>query len=69
MSDIKLLIILYFKESLFNLKIKTIYIKVFNIFNNFGLKIKIKIKVFEKNGFIIKSLTEALYKTVYLRSI
>jgi len=48
MSDIKLLIILYFKESLFNLKIKTIYIKVFNIFNNFGLKIKIKIKVFEK---------------------
>ena len=46
MSNIRLLTILYFKGGLFNLGIRAIYIKVFNIFNSFKLELKIKTKVF-----------------------
>ena len=67
MSNIRLLIILGFKGSLFNLRIKAIYIEVFNIFNSFKLELKAKTKVFKnKSSLIIKSLTKTLYKTIYL---
>jgi hypothetical protein len=46
MFNIKLLTILYFKEGLFNLKIRAIYIKVFSILNSFRLKLKVETKVF-----------------------
>ena len=42
MFNIKLSTVLYFKESLFDLKIKTAYIKVFGIFNGFKLKLEIE---------------------------
>ena len=47
MFNIRLLIILYFKGGLFNLRVKALYIKVFNIFNSFKLEFKIKTKVFK----------------------
>jgi hypothetical protein len=46
--NIRLLIILYFKKSLLNLKIRTVYIEVFNIFNNFKLELKIKLSKLKK---------------------
>jgi hypothetical protein len=65
--NIRLLIILYFKGGLFNLKIKTIYIEIFNILNGFKLELKVKTKVFKnKYSLIIKDLTKTFYKTIYL---
>jgi hypothetical protein len=46
MFNIRLSTILYFKEGLFNLRIRALYIEIFNIFNNFRLELKIKTKVF-----------------------
>ena len=47
MSNIRLLIILGFKRSLFNLRVKAIYIEIFNILNGFRLELKVKPKVFK----------------------
>ena len=70
MFNIRLLIKLGFKGSLFNFKIRAVYIEVFNIFNGFRLEFKAKIKVFKKKGgLIIKSLIKAFYKTIYLKRI
>ena len=46
MSNIRLLIILYFKGGLFNLRIRAIYIKVFGILNSFRLELKVETRVF-----------------------
>jgi hypothetical protein len=46
MSNIRLLTILYFKRGLLNLRIRAIYIKVFNILNSFKLELKVKTRVF-----------------------
>jgi hypothetical protein len=45
-SNIRLLIILYFKGGLLNLRIRAIYIKVFGILNSFRLELKVKTRVF-----------------------
>jgi hypothetical protein len=37
---------LYFKGGLLNLRIRAIYIKVFNIFNSFRPELKVKTRVF-----------------------
>jgi hypothetical protein len=47
MFNIRLSTILGFKRSLFNLKVKAIYIKIFGIFNSFKLKLKVEPKVFK----------------------
>jgi hypothetical protein len=47
MSNIRLSTILYLKESLFNLRVRALYIKVFNILNSFRLEFKIKTRVFK----------------------
>jgi hypothetical protein len=44
--NIRLLIILCFKGGLLNLRVRALYIKVFNILNSFGLELKVEIKVF-----------------------
>jgi len=46
MSNIRLLIILYFKGGLFNLRVKALYIEIFGILNSFRLELKIKTRVF-----------------------
>jgi hypothetical protein len=46
MSNIRLLIILYFKGGLLNLRIRAIYIKVFNILNSFRPELKVETRVF-----------------------
>jgi hypothetical protein len=67
MSNIRLSTILGFKGGLLNLGIRTIYIEIFNIFNGFRPELKAKIRVFKnKCSFIIKGLTKAFYRTVYL---
>jgi hypothetical protein len=67
MFNIRFLTILGFKGGLLNLGIRTIYIKIFSILNSFRLELKAKTKVFKNRyGFIIKGLTKAFYKTVYL---
>jgi hypothetical protein len=54
MFNIRFLIILGFKRSLFNFEIRTIYIEIFSILNGFKLKLKAKTKVFKnKYSFII----------------
>ena len=47
MSNIRLSIILYLKGGLLNLRVRALYIKVFNILNSFGLEFKIKTRVFK----------------------
>jgi hypothetical protein len=47
MSNIRLLIILYFKGGLLNLRVRALYIKVFNILNSFKPEFKIKTRVFK----------------------
>jgi hypothetical protein len=70
MFNIKLLTILYLKKSLFNLRIKTIYIKVFSILNGFKLKLKVKLNKLKKQGsFIIKGLIKTFYKSIYLKRV
>jgi len=44
--NIRLLIILYFKGGLLNLRIRAIHIKVFGILNSFKLELKVETKVF-----------------------
>jgi hypothetical protein len=67
MFNIRLLTILGFKRGLFNLGIRIVYIEIFNILNGFRLELKAKTKVFKnKYSFIIKCLTKAFYKTIYL---
>jgi hypothetical protein len=44
--NIRLLIILYFKGGLFNLRIRATYIKVFGILNSFGPELKVETRVF-----------------------
>ena len=67
MSNIRFLTILGFKRGLFNLGIRIVYIEIFSIFNSFRPELKAKTKVFKNRyGFIIKGLTKAFYKTVYL---
>jgi hypothetical protein len=67
MFNIRLLTILGFKRGFFNFRVKIIYIEIFNILNGFRLEFKAKTKVFKnKCGFIIKCLTKAFYKTIYL---
>jgi hypothetical protein len=46
MFNIRLLIILYFKGGLLNLRVRALYIEIFNILNSFKLELKIKTKVF-----------------------
>jgi hypothetical protein len=66
-SNVRLLTILYFKGGLLNLKVRALYIKVFNILNSFGLEFKIKTRVFkDRCGFIIEGLIKALYRAIYL---
>jgi hypothetical protein len=63
MFNIRLLIILGFKRGLFNLKIRIIYIKIFNILNGFKLEFKAKTKVFKNRcGLIIKGLIKAFIR-------
>ena len=70
MFNVRLLIILYFKGGLFNLRVRALYIKVFGILNSFGPEFKIKTKVFKDQcGFIIKGLTKALYRAIYLGQV
>jgi hypothetical protein len=45
-SDIRLLTILYFKRGLLNLRIRAMYIKVFNILNSFRPELKVETRVF-----------------------
>jgi hypothetical protein len=45
--NIRLSTILYLKGGLFNLRVKALYIKVFNIFNSFRPEFKIKTRVFK----------------------
>jgi hypothetical protein len=67
MFNIRLLTILGFKRGFFNFKVRIIYIEIFNILNGFKLKLKAKTKVFKnKYSFIIKCLTKAFYRTIYL---
>jgi hypothetical protein len=67
MFNIRLLIILGFKRSLFNFGVRIIYIEIFNILNSFRLKLKAKTKVFKNRcGLIVEGLTKAFYKTIYL---
>ena len=67
---IRLLTILYLKGGLFNLRVKALYIKVFNIFNSFRLEFKIETRVFkDRCGFIIKGLTKALYRAIHLERV
>jgi hypothetical protein len=67
MSNIRFLIILGFKRSLLNFGIRIIYIEIFSMLNSFKLELKAKTKVFKNRySFIIKCLTKAFYKTVYL---
>jgi hypothetical protein len=67
MFNIRLLTILGFKRGLFNLGIRIVYIEIFNILNGFRLELKAKTKVFKNRcNFIIKGLTKAFYKIVYL---
>jgi hypothetical protein len=47
MFNIRLLTILYLKGGLFNLRVRALYIKVFNMLNSFGPEFKIKTKVFK----------------------
>ena len=47
MSNIRLLTILYFKGGLFNLGVRALYIKVFNILNSFRPEFKIETRVFK----------------------
>ena len=46
--NIRLSTVLCFKKSLLDLRIKTVYIKVFGIFNGFKLKLEIKSGKLEK---------------------
>jgi hypothetical protein len=46
-SNIRLLIILYLKGGLLNLRVRASHIKVFGILNNFRLEFKIKTRVFK----------------------
>jgi hypothetical protein len=48
MFNIRLLTILYLKGSLLNLRIRTIYIKVFSILNSFKLKLIVKLNKLKK---------------------
>jgi hypothetical protein len=67
MSNIRFSTILGFKGGLLNLWIRTAYIEIFSMLNGFGLELKAKTRVFKnKCGFIIKGLTKAFYRTVYL---
>ena len=67
MFNIRLLIILYLKGGLLNLRVRALYIKVFSILNSFRLEFKIKTRVFKDQcGFIIEGLIKALYKAIYL---
>jgi hypothetical protein len=67
MFNIRLSTILGFKGGLFNLRIRTMHIEIFNILNGFELELKAKTRVFKnKYSFIVKGLTKAFYKTVYL---
>ena len=47
MSNVRLSTMPCFKGGLLNLRVRALYIKVFNIFNSFGLEFKIKIRVFK----------------------
>jgi hypothetical protein len=47
MFNIRLLTILYLKGGLLNIRVRALYIKVFNIFDSFRLEFKIKTKVFK----------------------
>jgi hypothetical protein len=70
MFNIRLLTILYFKGSLFNLKIRTVYIKVFSILYSFRLKLKVKLSKLKKWGsLIIKGLTKTFYRFIYLKRV
>jgi hypothetical protein len=67
MFNIRFLIILGFKRSLFDFGIRIVYIEIFSILNGFRLEFKAKTKVFKNRcGFIIEYLTKAFCKTVYL---
>jgi hypothetical protein len=69
-SNIRLLTILYLKRGLLNLRVRALYIKVFNMLNSFRLEFKIETKVFkDRCGFIIEGLTKALYRAIYLRRV
>jgi hypothetical protein len=48
MSNIRLLTMLCLKGSLLNLRIRTMYIKVFSILNSFRLKLKVKLGKLKK---------------------
>jgi hypothetical protein len=48
MSNIRLLTILCLKGSLFDLRIRTVYIKVFSILYSFGLELKVKLDKLKK---------------------
>jgi hypothetical protein len=61
---------LCFKESLLDLSIRALYIKIFNILNSFGPELEAKTRVFKKrSSLVIKGLAETFYRTVYLRGI
>jgi hypothetical protein len=46
MSNVRLLIILYFKGGLLNLKVRALYIEIFGILNSFRPELKIETRVF-----------------------
>jgi hypothetical protein len=70
MFNIRLLTILYLKGSLFNLRIGTIYIKVFNILYGFKLKLKVKLSKLKKWGsLIVKGLTKTFCRSIYLKRV
>jgi hypothetical protein len=70
MFNIRLLTILYLKESLLNLRIRTIYIKVFSMLYSFRPELKVKLGKLKKWGsLIIKGLTKTFYKFIYLRRV
>jgi hypothetical protein len=46
MSNIRLSTILYFKGGLLNLRVRALYIEIFNILNSFRLELKIETRVF-----------------------
>ena len=70
MSNIRLSTILCLKGGLFNLRVRALYIKVFNILNSFKLEFKVKFKILkDKSGFIVKGLIKTFRGTIYLQGI
>jgi hypothetical protein len=69
-SNVRLSTILCLKGGLLNLGVRAPHIKVFSILNSFGPEFKIETRVFkDRYGFVIKGLTKALYRAIYLGQV